>query len=507
MIEPLSLELIARICEGDLKNVTHPLKKDLRDISQISTDTRTLQAGDVFVALRGEKTDGSHYIEEAIRKGAKAIVTETEPSFSLAPVIVVSDSLKALAAMGKHCRSQFQGRVFAITGSAGKSSTKYMLSILLGDKTVSSPESYNNLLGLSKTLLLVSQDTKNLVLEMGMNARGEIQELCETFSPQGGCITTIGTAHIGKLGSEHAIYLAKKELFDFLARPNTLSLGIALNESDPKVKRAFEACFGVELFSKRHSPQPKVIPYGVLKIEVPREIPTVRLVSSSIDPETAENTINFLIHDAPYSAKLPIFGDYQAINLMASLACGMLMGRKEEEMIPRISELRAFSHRGEIHYLTEDTLLIDESYNSNPTALEASLNALSRIHSRRSRILVLGEMGELGEFSIPLHARLGSFVGETHEKSHPQTPLYTLGIGRLTEHLISSLQRLSDTGKLHSLVKAEWIENASDAFRILSQWRVPGSLLYFKGSHSVGLSRVVQKCQQMWEEKQAKSNT
>jgi UDP-N-acetylmuramoyl-tripeptide--D-alanyl-D-alanine ligase len=161
-------------------------------VSDLSTDSRTLKRGEVFVALKGPSFDGNAYVDEVAQQGALAAIVEKANSGCPLPQLVVPDSLRALVAIGEAVREAFQGPVLAITGSAGKSSTKEMVADLLGAKTVRSPKSFNNIWGVPRTLFLLQDNTQNLVLEVGMNALGEIREICQHFKPTRGLITNIG---------------------------------------------------------------------------------------------------------------------------------------------------------------------------------------------------------------------------------------------------------------------------------------------------------------------------
>ncbi|MFM8313082.1 MAG: UDP-N-acetylmuramoyl-tripeptide--D-alanyl-D-alanine ligase, partial [Deltaproteobacteria bacterium] len=244
MYSSITFKTLAGWTQGELSEASH----SEFPISQISTDTRTLKVGDVYLALKGESFDGNQFVQQAIKKGASGVICETAEPLTV-PKIRVPDALKALICIGENLRNLFQGKVFAITGSAGKSSTKDMVAVLLGDSTVSSPASFNNLMGVSRTLCLVTDSTQNLVLEMGMNNFGEIAELCQRFRPQYGMITNVGDAHIGKLGGQEGIYRAKKEMFDFLAKDSSAK-GLALNADDPWVMEAFKSNFNTQTLER-----------------------------------------------------------------------------------------------------------------------------------------------------------------------------------------------------------------------------------------------------------------
>lgn len=205
-------------------------------IRTISSDSRHIGKGDALVALKGDNFDGHDYLEQAVEKGASVIISE-KPAKLKVPVVVVSNTFMAMMQIGSALRKAFQGPVIAVTGSAGKSSTRDMIATLLGPGTTKSPKSYNNLLGVSKTLFLIEDSTKYLILEMGMNALGELETICDHFHPVAGLITNVGDAHVGRMGGQDKIYQAKKEVFDHLAEFPNETLGIVVNGDDPLVRK------------------------------------------------------------------------------------------------------------------------------------------------------------------------------------------------------------------------------------------------------------------------------
>jgi UDP-N-acetylmuramoyl-tripeptide--D-alanyl-D-alanine ligase len=329
-------------------------------VSGVSTDTRSLKSGDVFIALKGENFDGNKFLEEAEKKGAIAIIAE-KPGSGKIPTLIVPDSLRALAAIGKSLRDKFKGTVVGITGSAGKSSTKECVATLLNENTVASPASFNNLMGVSRTLCLVTDATEFLVLEMGMNNFGEIEELCHHFRPQAGLITNIGDAHIGKLGGKEGIYKAKKEMFDFLAKPTNDTIGVALNVNDEYVVKAYESAF---------AKKPNTVSYSL-----DRRPATVQLTRREINPLTAKLSLDFEIGKNKFSCELPLFGLHHAQNIAASVAMATLLEIPFSQICERLPHVKPAYHRGEVYFLSENRVLVDESYNSNPSALISSLES------------------------------------------------------------------------------------------------------------------------------------
>jgi len=435
-------------------------------ISDLSTDTRSVKPGDLFVALRGERFDAHDYLTEAVDKGAAALIVE-RPVAANVPVIVVEDSLKALVCIAEKIREFFTGPVFAVTGSAGKSSTKDAIATLLGENTVASPASYNNLLGVSKTLCLVNSNTKHLVLEMGMNALGEIAEMCVHFRPKIGMITNIGDAHIGHLGGRENIFRAKKEMFDFLGA-NAETEGVAINSDDALVERAAQEALPPEVKKIRFSVRGKATDVSVKNVRM--------------DPNTGFLLMTLTVGPRTESVELPVFGLHHAHNVAAAVACVQLRPDLHIDPFERLTAIRPAPHRGEIHRLTDDRILIDECYNSNPTALSSSLTSLKNLTPQRRRVLVLGEMRELGDYTERLHRQ----VGETIASTTAASPLLLIAVGNDAASFIDGL-------KVHrSDALCYQVSSCDKAIEILNQFPLqPSDLCLVKGSRGVKLEGVV----------------
>lgn len=440
-------------------------------VSNISTDTRTLKRGDVYLALRGESFDGNQFLKAAVDAGAIGVICETAEEINI-PKIKVEDSLKALIAIGESARSIFRGPVFGITGSAGKSSTKDMVAVLLGENTVSSPASFNNLMGVSRTLCLVEDDTKNLVLEMGMNNFGEIAELCKRFRPQFGMITNIGDAHIGKLGGQEGIYRAKKEMFDFLAADSD-SLGVALNGDDNWVIEAYKSAF-------RHQDR---LNFKLKTYSRKNSSADIFLESSFMDPQTGFLNLKIKTAEGNIVTALPIFGEHQAENIIAAIAMVKLVDVPLRDIEKRLKNIKPAKHRGEIIQLAGEKIVIDESYNSNPKALLSSLESLKKLSPRGRYVLVLGEMRELGNFSKQLHEDVGSFLADWIGKERPRVSIVTVR---------GDSSRISDQiKKFHPSVPVKHVETTEQAKQIVPSLIHSGDIVFIKGSRSVGLDQLL----------------
>lgn len=467
MYSSITFQKLAEWLGGELTSSVSPQFR----VINISTDTRTLKPGDVYLALKGESFDGNSFIKEAIQAGAQGVICETLEPISV-PKIQVGNSLKSLIQIGENLRSMFQGAVFAITGSAGKSSTKDMVGVLLGEQTVRSPASFNNLMGVSRTLCLVEDQTKNLVLEMGMNNFGEIAELCQRFRPHYGMITNVGDAHIGKLGGQEGIFRAKKEMFDFLSK-DLKSRGLVLNADDPWVMEAYKSNF-------RQGERQDFI---VITYSLKEKTADVFLESSVMDPETGFLNLQIKSNNENFSISLPIFGEHQAQNIIAAIAMVQLAGVSVSEIKNRISKIRPASHRGEIISLSQNKIVIDETYNSNPKALKSALSSLKKISPTRRKVLILGEMRELGSYSEALHEDVGNFLVEWVKSDNPLLHLITIQ---------GDAKKISDRVKsLCPQVSVDHYPSVQEVIQSLPGMVSPNDIIFLKGSRGVKLDLIL----------------
>jgi len=444
----------------------HPPSTDL-SVLAISSDSRALKKGDVFLALRGENFDGHRFLEEAVQLGALALISQQKVPTTV-PLILVSDTLQAFIKIAEKLREYFRGPVVAVTGSAGKSSTRDMIAVLLGPDTLSAPASFNNLLGVSKTLCLLEDSTKNLVLELGMNASLEIKEMCERFQPLAGLITNIGDAHIGKLGSEEGIFRAKKELFDFITTYSN-ALGIALNLDDPFVVRAYQESAGSKL---------KTVTYS---LKDPKA--HVYVSDYSLHPERCCLKLTIKMNQESFSTELGIFGLHNAQNIAAAIACASLLGVSMPEIKLRLSELKPPAHRGVIIQIGKNVTLVDESYNSNPSALKSSLQSVWELNPKRRRILVIGEMREMGQFSKKVHERIGGEIVNLYKKKSIPFILYAVGKEAWTLS--------AEVRKKLPHVFCKDLQTQSEAQVEIEKTLQKEDILFVKGSHGVRLDLLV----------------
>jgi UDP-N-acetylmuramoyl-tripeptide--D-alanyl-D-alanine ligase len=444
----------------------HPPKDDPA-IHSISSDTRTLQAGEVFLALRGDNFDGHNYLKAAQERRALALISEKEVS-GKTPVIHVKDSLQAFIMIAEKLRESFRGPVFAVTGSAGKSSTRDMVAILLGRHVLKAPASFNNLLGVSKTICLIDDATEKLVLEMGMNALGEIKEMCDRFHPLAGLITNVGDAHIGRLGSQENVFRAKKELFDSIGKSQK-AIGVAVNLDDPYVVRAHQETIGNKLRAVTYS------------LKDPKA--AVFISDYQIDPDTCHLKVKVNIGKDTIASDIPIFGLHHAENIAGAIAAAILLGVSTPDIEARLPGISPADHRGVLLQSDKYVTIVDESYNSNPTALKSSLDSLWKLDPARRRVLVIGEMREMGTFTEKVHRETGREIVNLYN-SNP-IPFVLVAVGKDAKWIAEEVHK-----ELPGILCAEAL-SFQEAEEITEKILKAHDILFVKGSHGVRLDLLV----------------
>jgi UDP-N-acetylmuramoyl-tripeptide--D-alanyl-D-alanine ligase len=364
----------------------------------VSIDTRTLQPGDLFVAIRGDNTDGHKYIEQAFAAGAAlAVVEDGYDAVSTGPLLRVADTLEALNALGRAGRDRARARIVAVTGSVGKTGTKEMLRLMLSrlGSVHASEKSYNNHWGVPLSLSRLPRDADYAVFEIGMNHPGEITPLTKMVRPHAAIVTTVGPVHIEFFESVEAIAEAKAEIFAGVTQGGAAILNRDNDHYALLAERAGEA--GVA----------RIVRFG-------RASDTeCRLVA--LEPAGDGSTINAELFGITFTYTLGAPGEHLAMNSLAAIAAIQVIGSDAIHASAALAEFGAPAGRGAQtrHTVPGGTiLLIDEAYNANPASMAAALNVLGALPSAKAsrRIAVLGDMLELGAQSDALHAGLASSI-------------------------------------------------------------------------------------------------
>jgi UDP-N-acetylmuramoyl-tripeptide--D-alanyl-D-alanine ligase len=426
-----------------------------------SIDSRTVAAGELFFAVRGERLDGHDFVAAALERGAIAAVVSrarvaTLPDAALAhPLVIAEDPLLALQSLATHVRRQWGRRVVAITGSAGKTTTKEAVAAALGAKfrVLKSQGNLNNAFGLPLQLLRLMPEHEVAVVEMGMNHSGEIAALARIASPDWGVITNVGTAHIENFAEGQAgIARAKFELIAALP-----ANGVAFLNCDDQ----YAAQFGRDFPGR-------VVYFG----SGPCADPQIGLVSEDLNGLH----ITFRAGERRAAFTLNLLGAHNALNALAGIAVALEAGIDLEAAIAAVGSLTAGDKRGQVMEAAGATILND-SYNSNPEALRSMIRTLAARPATGRRILVAGEMLEMGEHGPTLHAECGRAAAEAGLD-------LVAGVQGNAEHLVTA----AAAGGVASL----FLPDADAAGHWLAQNVRAGDVVLVKGSRGVHLERAIE---------------
>ncbi len=348
----------------------------------ICTDTRTLKPGDIYFALKGANFNGNLFANKAIEQGAAYAIVDEKPSTPNSFIIQVDNSLKFLQALARYHRDQFQIPVLGITGSNGKTTTKELITSILSQtyRCHATQGNFNNHIGVPLTLLQMKSDTELAVIEMGANRVGDIAELCEIANPSHGLITNVGKAHLEGFGSFDGVVRGKTELYRH----------IQLN--------------GGELFVDQDNPhlfsrigRSTYTAYSTLN----RDASVYGKLLHS-DPFLS---FDYSIDQSPfYRIDALMAGDYNLKNYLAALAIGNYFNVPKEMIEKALSEYNPQNNRSQWLHSERNRILMD-AYNANPDSMQLAIHNFVKLKEEK-KILVLGEMLELGEYSIAEHQKL-----------------------------------------------------------------------------------------------------
>jgi len=426
-----------------------------------SIDSRTIRPGDLFFAVRGDRLDGHDFIADAVGRGAVAAMVSRQKVAALpdsalgVPLLIAEDSLAALQALAAHVRRQWGRRVVAVTGSAGKTTTKEAIAAALSVKfrVLKSSGNLNNGFGMPLELLRIEPEHEYAVLEMGMNHSGEIAALARIASPDWGVVTNVGTAHIENFAEGQAgIARAKFELVAALPASGTAFL----NCCDPYVSQ-----FGRDF-------QGKVVYFG----EGPCADPQIL----SVDETGRGLDVHYRAGDAQGEFNLKMIGAHNATNAIAGLAVALEAGVERAEAIKALQLLEVGSKRGEVIEFAGAAILND-SYNSNPEALCSMIHTLASLPAQR-RILVAGEMLELGEHAPRLHRECGKAAADARLD-------VVLGVG-------GHAKFLAEAAKEGGIAASSFLPDAEAAGEWLKQNLRAGDVALVKGSRGVHMERAIE---------------
>ena len=424
--------------------------------NDFSIDSRTVKNGDVFFCIKGEMTDGHQYISQALEKGASAVVAnpETIPDAlqqRAFPKILVPDPNLALREWASDARKNFEGKVLAVTGSNGKTSTKEILSGLCSffdSNAYATPGNYNNYIGVPLTLLDAPTEAEWWVIEIGSNNFGEIAELSKIVRPTGGVITNIGESHLEFLLDTKGVAREKSGLFAGMAQGSKVVIPESILHQEIVEKEAEKA--GVELIK-----------------------------TAKIAVESKEDRLKFNLFDANFETAInnPLFLQ----NLVASLTLLRLQGLSVPQLQKATANLE-LNLKGRFHTLyMKEWILIDDTYNANPSSFKSVLENMKNLYPQNRKIVVCGKMAELGQKSPELHQQVGINMVKNGVE-------IMLGLGG--EEIESYIGGWKKGGG--SLKSAKQFTELDELLNAFKQELKPGDVVLVKGSRSARMERFVE---------------
>ncbi|WP_119845042.1 UDP-N-acetylmuramoyl-tripeptide--D-alanyl-D-alanine ligase [Reichenbachiella sp. MSK19-1] len=407
----------------------------------VNTDTRSIEKGQLFFALRGDNFDGNQYAQQAIASGASYAVVDDPAIVKDDRCILVDSVLQSLQLLANHHRRQFTFPFLAITGSNGKTTTKELTARVLGEryKVHYTRGNLNNHIGVPLTLLGINSEVDFAIIEMGANHLGDISLLCRIAEPTHGLITNIGTAHIGEFGGRDNIIRAKSELFDYLRKTDGLPFINKLDSVLVNMSKRFEK-----------------------SVDYPND--SCKLIE-------AKPYVNYL-DDQDHEHSTEIIGEYNYMNIAAAVT----VAKHFEVDYPynAIDTYQPDNNRSQIVEIGSNTIILD-AYNANPDSMKAALRNLANMNVGK-KIAMLGEMKELGDYTMVEHERIVSEAEELGIKN-----LYLVGneFKKASEfvHVLLDVDRLID---------------------YLREDKISGATVLIKGSRSMQMERLIQN-KEIWD--------
>lgn len=421
------------------------------EINFFSQDSRQMTNGGMYIPLKGERFDGHNFIESAFQTGAQAIISEKDVNYEDKIVIKVKDTHQALKDMASYLRNHRPVKVVGVTGSVGKTSTRDMVYSVVKQKykTLKTEGNYNNEIGLPLTILRY-HDEEVLVLEMGMNHLQEMSRLSMIARPDIACITNVGTAHIGELGSRENILKAKLEIINGMKEGSTL----IINQDNDMLQT-------VEL------PHLNVVRVGKGK--------EASIQASHIVLEETKSSFEVEYQGKKEIIEVPVQGEHNISNALIAIAVGIELNISLEDIKKGIQEFKLTKNRMDILEKNHKTV-IDGTYNASVDSMKSSIDVLANYKKRK--VAILADMLELGDYSQQLHEEVGSYVASKGID-------ILVCVGKKAKYIYQKARE--------SMKDVYYFESNQEVIARLDELLKEDDVILVKGSHSMNLKEVVEK--------------
>lgn len=468
----ISLSEAARVTQGRLE-APEGLREEL--LGEVSIDSRCVRPGQCFVPVVGKRLDAHRFIPEALAKGARTVVHSRPVDEALRrqgrAFLQVGDTTRALQDLARHARRKWNRTIVGITGSMGKTTTRDFCAALLAGsfRVFQSPGNFNNEIGLPLALLQLREEHELALLELAMNHPGEIRLLSRICSPDAAVLTNVAAVHLEFFSGLDELAAAKGEILEGLA-PGGL---LVYNADDPHLRRLAEGFAGLKVsFGLKRSADVRVTSYTVRSLR--------------------EMEFEMATEGGRFSARLPFAGVHFLYNLAAAAAVALSFGLEHRQIREAVSGLQPLPMRGRIIELKDASVapitLLDDSYNSNPQALRSVLQTVRQLPGFARKVLVLGEMLELGEQAPRFHFEVGQEAAET-------APDLLVTVGALAGHL-----REGALSRGYAPARAFHFADSNRAGEFLKERLQARDFVLVKGSRGVRMERVIDCLRTRWPE-------
>jgi len=429
-------------------------------ISRVSTDSRTIKKGDLFIAIKGDNFDGHNFVNKAINQGASAVVVSRIPKGiknTKTPIIKVKDTLLALGDIARYYRKRLSIPVIAVGGSNGKTTTKDMIAHILSKdaKVTKSPKSFNNFIGLPLTILSADDQTEYLVAEVGTNKPGEIAYLADILKPDIAIITNISATHLDGLKSPDGVFREESSLFKSLKS----NVAIVFESANKGLKRLV-----------------KYAEYKSITFSV-NDKSDIRAERIDVSPASIRFTIS-VRSGGHYDCVIPVLGSWNIKNALAAFAAVQHLGRKPKEICAALKDFKLPEMRMDKR-LRGGITFINDAYNANPISVGLVITDLSGMKTKGRKILVFGEMRELGRYSRRFHEEAADNIAKSNIDM-------IVAIGPENRCTVDKLLRLKLKDKT-----VFYYETVDEAIPTLNKILKPKDTVLLKGSRANALERII----------------